>query len=666
LSRRKPATVASRRGIRPEVVTGAERRRSSPELRHRTDAPRVRRRWAAGVAGLLGLAGSLLLGWLWQHRQPRPTVAPAPATTAPLPSVEQGLRDAVARQPRDPVAHRALARYLLDQRRPFSALWHFRQALDLQPGDPDTLVGAARALTDAGLPEQAVTLLRARLAAAPSDLEARRALAETELATARPRGALAALTGAGAALAASAPAQRLLGDIRVTLGDLDGAKAAYQRATALEPEAAAGYDRLGRLALSRRDWGAAQAAFSDAAQRDPGKVGPSYRSGLAYWGAGKRDEAEQLWAGLAPSWPAYAPIHLALGQALADRHQWDAAAPYLVAAVNADPASREAQFTLARVMTAQGDRASAAYQRGFYYLQTDRPHLALAEFRKIQALAPRRVDGSLMTAMAYIKMKRLDLGAVEAERGLADHPRDSRLMGQLGLVHILGRNRPLAQKLCEDWVKARPQDPEPYRLLGRIAREDLRLPESLQYCEQAMARDSNDAGLLYETSRTLAALPGADHAGRALELARRATELAPKESDYWQQFGTLLRAAGRQEEAGGAFQRALDLDPLAVASCTTLVAIAAEQGHPDTSRFFARLVSAIQDRRRTSETLWRAVYLTPQDPTAHERLAHFLIDSGNLRRASYQLEAAADVRPADPAIRQELALLRRLLALQEE
>src|SRR5262249_34566102 len=153
-------------------------------------------------------------------------------------------------------------------------------------------------------------------------------------------------------------------------------------------------------------WTAAQAAFSDAEQRDPGQVGHGFRLGLALRGAGKPEEAEQLWAGVAPSWPGYAPLQTALGQAHAHRHEGDAAAPYLVAAVNADPASREAQLTLARVMTAQGDRASAAYQRGFYYLQTDRPHLALGEFRKIQTLAPQRVDGPLMTAMAYIKMKR--------------------------------------------------------------------------------------------------------------------------------------------------------------------------------------------------------------------------------------------------------------------
>src|SRR5262249_51121937 len=140
----------------------------------------------------------------------------------------------------------------------------------------------------------------------------------------------------------------------------------------------------------------------------------------------------------------------------------------------------------------------------------------------------------------------------------------------------------------------------------------------------------------------------------------------PKESDYWQQLGTLLRAAGRPDEATEAFLHALDLDSLSVASCTTLVAIAAEEGHAESSRFFAGLVNAIQDRRRAGDTLWRAVYLPPQDPAAHERLAQFLIAGGSLRRASYQLETAADLRSTDPAARQDLALLRRLLALQEE
>src|SRR5439155_24775030 len=127
---------------------------------------------------------------------------------------------------------------------------------------------------------------------------------------------------------------------------------------------------------------------------------------------------------------------------------------HLVTAAKWDPNSEEAQLALAEVMTAQGDRASALYQRGFYDLDTDRPHLALTEFRKMMAAAPERVDGPLMASLAYIQMQRLDLAAVEAQRALERHPQDPRLLVRLAQLHTISHNRPLAKRLCEEWVKA--------------------------------------------------------------------------------------------------------------------------------------------------------------------------------------------------------------------
>jgi tetratricopeptide (TPR) repeat protein len=290
----------------------------------------------------------------------------------------------------------------------------------------------------------------------------------------------------------------------------------------------------------------------------------------------------------------------------------------------------------------------------------------VTEFRRIQAIAPERVDGPVMTGMAYISMKRLDLAAAEAERGLKRHANHPRLLGQLGLLHVIGRNRPQAKQLCEAWIQREPQAAEPYRLLARIAREELRLPDSLKFCEQALARNPKDAVICSETAKTLAALGGPENSRRALDLAQQAVALNPQEPDYWLQLASLLRAAGREEEATHAFLRTLDLNPLSVASATALVQIAARQGRSETSRFYAGLVTALQDRGRTGDALWRTVYRRPSDAAAHEALARFLLASGDLLRTSYQLEQIAVLRPNDAAARRELATVERLLSLREE
>src|SRR2546425_720877 len=372
LSKRKP-------GVAPPKGADSKRRaadgRPGPLAVDRQPAAGNRRglatRWAAAGAALLGVGGVLLALAHRAHTPASPIAVTSP--TAALSPAEQALRAAVTRLPRDPDAHRALARYLLDQHRPFEALWHFRAAQDLGIADSATAVAAARALTQAGLPLRAVSLLRDRLARAPADLDSRCALAEAYLAVARPQEAATALIEAGSALATSAPGQLLLGDGRAAIEDVTGAQAAYRRAVTLEPEEAVGHDRSGRLAFASGQWKAAQQEFTAARERKAGDRALGYRLGQAYWGAGGREEAERLWEEVAASSPSYAPVQVALGEAYQSRQDLSGAAVHLTAAVSADPASKEAQFTLAKVMTAQGARASAFYQRGLYYLETDRP-----------------------------------------------------------------------------------------------------------------------------------------------------------------------------------------------------------------------------------------------------------------------------------------------------
>jgi tetratricopeptide (TPR) repeat protein len=609
---------------------------------------------------LVALAVGLLALARGRHAA-APVTPAAPASAPPLTRVEESLRATLAQRPRDPIAHDALARYLLDEHRPFEALWHFRAAQQLSPADPRSAISVARALAQAGLPAHALSLLKT---ASLGTLEVQLAVAEIALATARPADALAALAGAGGAVTASAPAQRLLGDARAAAGDVAGAREAYRRAIAREPDDAAGYDRLGRLELAAEQWDAAKKAFAAAQEREPGDPGHGYRLGLADAGAGEAAEAERLWQIVAAASPGYAPAHRELGKLFRDRKQWDLAATHLVAAVQADPASEEAQRALADVMTATGNGASALYQRGFFYLQTDRPHQALPEFRRMMEIAPERVDGPLMVSLAYIQMQRLDLAAAEAKRGLERHPQNTRLFARLAQLHTISRNRPLAKKVCEEWLTVEPNAAEPTGLLARIAREERQLPEALRYGEQALARDPENAAVCFEMSKILSAVPGADNHRRALDLARQAAYRNPREAEHWHQLGVLLRGDGRLDEAADALLRSLDRNPESVESCSLLVQIAAQQQRPETSRFFAALVSRLEERGRTAKPLWRAVYRTPADAAAHAQLARFLLATGDLRRARYQLQQVTALRPADAAARRELAVVDRLLALK--
>jgi tetratricopeptide (TPR) repeat protein len=456
----------------------------------------------------------------------------------------------------------------------------------------------------------------------------------------------------------------LLGDAHAARGEVVPAHAAYRRAAAATPESAAAHDRLGRLALAARDWEAAKAGFAAARERDARSAGPTYRMGLAFREAGELVAAEQFWQAALESDPTYAPARAALGHLARQRGRLEAAAAHFAAAVRADPALETAQEGLAEVMSARGDRASALYQRGFLALQTDRPYRALGLFRQMAAIAPERVDGPLMTAFAWIQMKQLDRAAEVVGKGLERAPEAPRLLERLATLHVLGRNRPKAKEICAAWQAAAPQAPGSYRLLSRIAREEQRLPEAVRLAEQAVERDVDDAAACYELSRALDAARDSTQAARALEFARRAVERNPREADHWHHLGLLLQAAGRPQDAADAIARALDAGSATPAVGSVLIQLATDLKRPETARFFASLVTALEARRREADTLWRAVYSRPTDAAAQKRLADHLLAYADLTRAHYRLEDVVRLQPADGSARARLASIERLLALR--
>jgi tetratricopeptide (TPR) repeat protein len=631
-----------------------------------TPQPALLRRPRGGWRGLpVAIVLAAVAGFFfWTRRAPSPRPT-APAAAPALPAEERALREAVARLPRDADAHRALARTLLDQRRPFEALWQFRQALDLRPADSDTPVAMARALSEAGLPSLAGPLLHHYLSRAPTDPGACLAMARAALAAARPEDALATLGRAGSTSAKDAQVQLLQGDARGALGDTTGARAAYQRAAALEPVSAASFDRLGRLALSQGQWEAAKSALRAAREREPAEVGHAFRLGVAYWGAGQREEAERLWAEIAAGAPAYASAHLALGRAYRQRQLWGLAVEQLAAAAGADPRLPEAQLELAGAMAAMGRASSALYQRGLYYLQTDRPDLALACYQKMAAVNPASATAPLMGSFCRMQVQDYRAAAVEAERGLRAHPGDPALRQRLIQLYLLTGNSVAAEKLCREWLQESPTAAEPRRLLGHGAFNAMQYDTAVTKYEEASQLDPTNADVILELGKALAARRGVDDLPRAEAAFRRAVGLAPARAEAHQSLGLVLQRQGRMAEARDELLRALDLDPGVTATANLLSALGGSLRQPAEARLFSGIARVLEARERESQALWRAIARQPRDGAAHERLARLLTEAGDLRRASYQWEQVVELQPRQREARERLAVVRRLLALRE-
>jgi eukaryotic-like serine/threonine-protein kinase len=115
--------------------------------------------------------------------------------------------------------------------------------------------------------------------------------------------------------------------------------------------------------------------------------------------------------------------------------------------------------------------------------------------------------------------------------------------------------------------------------------------------------------------------------GAVLDL-RRAIELNPGYTTAWQWYAAALRALGRFDEAIAAANRALALDPFAVATTVNL----------GMSQFFAR------DMATAATTFERAIAMAPQAEDAYNWLASTYVALGRIDDAQRITERAIEVQ----------------------
>ena len=85
----------------------------------------------------------------------------------------------------------------------------------------------------------------------------------------------------------------------------------------------------------------------------------------------------------------------------------------------------------------------------------------------------------------------------------------------------------------------------------------------------------------------------------------------------------------------------------------------------DRARFYAENVRVLREREDAAKELWHQVHRSPEDATAHARLADLLLDAGDTQQALYQLQQAVGPQP-DPKTAHQLRILRRLQSMREE
>jgi tetratricopeptide (TPR) repeat protein len=315
-------------------------------------------------------------------------------------------------------------------------------------------------------------------------------------------------------------------------GRIDEAEACYRKAVELNPKYAKARYGLG-FALSRQGkLDEAIASYRKAIELDPKYAAAHDALGIALHGQGKLDEAIVSFRKDVELDPKNAGKHDRLGSFLARQGKVDEAIAFHKKAIELDPKLVAAHTNLGNALSRQGkvDEAIACHRKA---IELD-PNFALAHNNLGHALMKK---GQLDEAFAcYREALRL-----KPDFGLA-----------LGNLFHLGNTLLRQGKLDEaiaayrKVIELNPKFASAHTNLGIALYRQGKQDEAIACYLKAVEVDPKSAGPHNDLAWFLATGPDPKFRDpkRAVELAKKAVELAPKEGNYWNTLGTAHYRAG--------------------------------------------------------------------------------------------------------------------------
>jgi putative PEP-CTERM system TPR-repeat lipoprotein len=375
----------------------------------------------------------------------------------------------------------------------------YAEALKLKPGDPQTLINLARLDLAEGRTADAEQHFRKVLEADPKNM----------------------LATLGVAVAAGAR------------GDSAEAERWLQKANADHPDSVEAQLALAQFYLGSRDFAKARAVIDAAAKKSPENAALANARGLALLGLQDNTAAIASFkeaTRLAPKAYGYA---LNLARAHLVERDLRAALEVVNGVLKDDPGYRPALALGASACLAAGENEKAAgYTERLRQAAPDSP-------------ATFRLEGDL--AMAQKRYR----DALVHYRKAAEKGTDRALVMATYRAAVLS-GAPDPEKVVEEWVAAHPTDGDAVAVLGDALQRKGETAQVIALYERHLEKAPGNPIVL----NNLAVLYDAKDDPRALELAERAYNAAPKVPAVQDTFGWALFRAGQQDRALGLLQEA--------------------------------------------------------------------------------------------------------------
>jgi tetratricopeptide (TPR) repeat protein/serine/threonine protein kinase len=333
------------------------------------------------------------------------------------------------------------------------------------------------------------------------------------------------------------------------VGQPDQAVLDFSAFIALQPNDAEAWASRGAVhsALGQHD--KALADCSEAIQRDPQLMLAWYNRGAIHDKLGRPKEAVADFTQAIALDPNCTKAWYNRGIVHDQLNQWEQAVNDFTEALRRDPGL-----------------ALAWYNRGVVYNKLGQTKLAVADYDEALARDAKHAPTWTNRGLAYSKLGKTDKALMDLSQALAVDPTHvPAWCGRGWVYHKVGQ----PEKVVENFTQALELDPNPpqvvlvYLLRGQAHdRLGSYLEARVDYLA-ALKRVPDHAWANHALAWLLANCPDANlrDPHQAVELARKAVRLAPKEADCWRTLGAANYRVGDWNAAVAALDRALQLRP---------------------------------------------------------------------------------------------------------
>jgi predicted AlkP superfamily phosphohydrolase/phosphomutase/tetratricopeptide (TPR) repeat protein len=230
---------------------------------------------------------------------------------------------------------------------------------------------------------------------------------------------------------------------------------------------------------------------------------------------------------------------------------------------------------------------------------------------------------------------RFDEAAGLLEKYLQREPQDVKMIYNLGSLRLSQERLDLAREVLRRAKQLASDSAEVAMLEGRILFAERRLPESEKFFLLAIQRDPKHSAAMVSLGDLLHRTGRDQEAVGQLEAA---LDIDPYSVDGWYNLGVAQESLGRPEQALGSYRHAVDLEPSHAFALGNLGILAEKAG----------------DRAGAERYFRQAITASPKDRVANIHLGILLLKEGRAREAVEPLRMGVELQPDSVALRKAL------------